>query len=122
MNLACHNLTSPKCTCMLSSGRFRSMACCFKPVAGCQCDSLCYCLSIFEPSRLHRLVFMASGMAAATLTHTPDALAIAPMAAELAWPTPGLVNTGLMLLAASVAAYAGLIKAAQAVSTCLPRT
>jgi hypothetical protein len=61
---------------------------------------------------------MAAGMAAATLTHTPDALAIAPQAAELAWPTPGLVNTGLALLAASIAAYAGLIKAAQAVSTC----
>jgi hypothetical protein len=59
---------------------------------------------------------MAAGMVAATLTNTPDALAIAPKAAELAWPTPGLLNTGLMLLAAAVAAYAGLIKAAQTVS------
>lgn len=65
---------------------------------------------------------MTAGMAAATLTHTPDALAIAPKAAKLAWPTPGLVNTGLLLLGASVAAYAGLIKAAQTVSICcLPR-
>ena len=62
-----------------------------------------------------RAVFMATGMAAATLTHTAAALGIAPTAAVLAWPASDVANSGALLAATALLTFMGLARAAQAV-------
>lgn len=63
-----------------------------------------------------RVVFMAAGMVAATLTHTAEACGIIAKAAPLAWPTSDVSNSGALLAAVSLLSMLGLARAAQAVS------
>lgn len=63
-----------------------------------------------------RAVFMATGMAAATVTQTAAALGIAPTAATLAMPTSDVSNSGALLAATAVLTFMGLARAAQGVS------
>lgn len=64
-----------------------------------------------------RLVFMAAGMAAATLTHTMDALGASTKAAKSTWPTNEVAQTGAMLLVVSLMVFTALAQAAKSVST-----
>lgn len=69
------------------------------------------------PAMCCRAVFMATGMAAATLTHTAAALGIAPTAAVLTWPASDVANSGALLAATAVLTFMGLARAAQAVGS-----
>jgi hypothetical protein len=67
-------------------------------------------------SMFYTAVFMATGMAAATLTQTAAALGIAPTAATFAMPTSDVSNSGALLAATAVLTFMGLARAAQAVT------
>lgn len=66
-------------------------------------------------SMFYTVVFMATGMVAATLTHTAAAAGIAPVAATLTWPTSDVSNSGALLAAVSLLTMMGLARAAQSV-------
>jgi hypothetical protein len=58
-------------------------------------------------------MFMASGMAVATLSNSAAAAGIAPAAAQLVWPHADVMRFGLLLLGSAVltiAALAGIAK------------
>jgi hypothetical protein len=71
------------------------------------------CLSMLFP---HRVVFMLSAMAAATLTHTLDSLGVSYKAASLAWPTNEVTKTGALLAVAALGSFTTLAQAARVVS------
>jgi hypothetical protein len=54
------------------------------------------------------LTFMASGMAAATLSNSAAAADIAPVAPQLEWPTTDVLRFGLLLLGSAVLTFAAL--------------
>lgn len=55
-----------------------------------------------------RLLFMASGMAAATLSNGAAAAGIAPVAAQLTWPGSDVLRFGGLLLGSAVVTLSGL--------------
>jgi hypothetical protein len=62
-----------------------------------------------------RLVFMASGMAVATLTNSAAAAGIAAQAPPLAMPSSDISNSGALLIASALLAMLGLASAGQQV-------
>jgi hypothetical protein len=63
-----------------------------------------------------RLLFMASGMAAATISNSAAAAGIAPVAAQLVWPHSDVLRFGLLLLCSAVLTLAALAGIAKQVS------
>jgi hypothetical protein len=64
-------------------------------------------------SMVYTLLFMASGMAAATFSNSAAAAGIAPVAAQLVWPHSNVLRFGMLLLGSAVltlAALAGIAK------------
>jgi uncharacterized membrane protein YedE/YeeE len=66
-------------------------------------------------SMFYTAVFMATGMAAATLAQTAAALGIVPTAATLAMPSSEVANSGALLAATALLTFLGLARTAQAV-------
>ncbi|KAF6256935.1 hypothetical protein COO60DRAFT_1622272 [Scenedesmus sp. NREL 46B-D3] len=64
-------------------------------------------------SLVFTLVFMASGMAAATVTQSATAAGIAPHAAPLVMPSSDVSNSGALLVASALLAMLGLASAGQ---------
>lgn len=62
-----------------------------------------------------RLAFMASGMAAATLTNSAAAAGIAAQPPPLAMPSSDVANSGGLLIASALLAMLGLASAGQQV-------
>jgi hypothetical protein len=67
-------------------------------------------------SLAYTVVFMAAGMAAATLTNSAAALGIAAVKPPLVWPGGDVTSAGTLLLATSVLTMLGLARAAQQVA------
>jgi hypothetical protein len=62
-----------------------------------------------------RLVFMASGMAAATLSQSAAAAGIAAQAPPLVMPSSEITNSGALLIASALLAMLGLASVGQQV-------
>jgi hypothetical protein len=79
-------------------------------------------MSLFIISMFHffllscRLLFMASGMAAATFSNSAAAAGIAPVAAQLVWPHSNVLRFGMLLLGSAVLTLAALAGIAKQVS------